>query len=344
MEKEKNIKVSIICTAYNHERYIGQALDGMLMQKTDFDYDIWINDDASTDNTAYIIKKYEEKFPDKIHAIYQPNNIYSQGISPANLLIEKAKGEYIALCEGDDFWTDCNKLQRQVEYMDKNKDCALCAHAGYYTYEDGVIKKNLFKISDIECDLPTEKILSDWIYPTASILYRQSMRKDLTIPFRGDSVSGDFCLSVYMALKGKIHYFPEPMCVYRQMSASSLSLSQSKDSNRAVKRFESMISLYERINEYSKYQFEDLIENLIKDFKFNMSVVIGDIKAVESSDIYKNSSIIKKIYLDIKTKHSFITKFNVKFYKCKESIEYPILKYKTSKMKIKNIVILPKID
>ena len=343
MEKEKNIKVSIICTAYNHERYIGQALDGMLMQKTDFDYDIWINDDASTDNTAYIIKKYEEKFPDKIHAIYQEKNIYSTGVNPSNILIEKANGEYIAFCEGDDFWTDINKLQKQVEYMDAHDECALCAHAGYYTYENGVIKKQIFKISDKECDISTEEVLSSWLYPTASIMYRQSMRTNLFIPFRGNSVSGDFCLSVYMALKGKIHYFPEPMCAYRQMSVSSLSLSQSKDSKGAIKRFQSMSELYERINTYSEYRYNILLMKLINEMRFNKAIVSGNMKDMKNNELYLKSNILKKCYLSLKTRFTFVIRMNVKIYNFKEKMEYPIAKLRTKKMNIANSKILTRV-
>ena len=98
------IGVSIICTAFNHEKYIRQCLDSFVMQKTDFVFEVLVNDDCSTDHTADIIREYEEKYPRLIHAVYQKKNLYSQHISIiGKVLLPCAKGKYIALCEGDDY-------------------------------------------------------------------------------------------------------------------------------------------------------------------------------------------------------------------------------------------------
>lgn len=124
-----DVKVSIICITYNHENYVRKALDGFLMQKTNFEYEILIHDDASTDSTARIIKEYEEKYPKIIKPIYQVENQYSKGAPIiAGFLLPKAKGEYVAFCEGDDFWTDENKLQEQVEFLDNHPEYSACVH------------------------------------------------------------------------------------------------------------------------------------------------------------------------------------------------------------------------
>src|SRR6056297_583375 len=102
--------VSISCITYNHEPYIEDALEGFLLQETDFPFEILIHDDASTDHTADIIREYESTFPTLIKPIYQSENQYSQGNRPGIINIKRAKGEYIALCEGDDYWTDPFKL------------------------------------------------------------------------------------------------------------------------------------------------------------------------------------------------------------------------------------------
>ena len=125
------IKVSINCITYNHQEYIEEAIQSFLMQKTDFKYEILIHDDASTDSTQDIIRKYQEMYPDIIKPYFQKENQLSKGVRRINYKFNhtKSKGKYIALCEGDDYWTDPYKLQKQVDFMEENQNCTLCAHA-----------------------------------------------------------------------------------------------------------------------------------------------------------------------------------------------------------------------
>ena len=127
---ENEIKVSIVCNAYNHGKYIKKALDGFLMQKTSFKYEVLIHDDASTDGTAGIIREYQQKYPDIIKPIFQKENQYSQKIRISyRYQFPRADGKYIAICEGDDFWTDENKLQKQFDIMEQHEEVDMCAHA-----------------------------------------------------------------------------------------------------------------------------------------------------------------------------------------------------------------------
>lgn len=128
MTKLKSPLVSISCITYNHASFIRQCLDGFLMQKCNFEYEIVIHDDASTDGTTEIIKEYEKKFPNIIKPIYQKENQYSKGFTAPNPMFNypRAKGKYIALCEGDDYWTDPLKLQKQVDFLEQNEDCSIC--------------------------------------------------------------------------------------------------------------------------------------------------------------------------------------------------------------------------
>ena len=117
------IKVSVICLAYNHEKYIRKCLDGFVMQKTNFKFEALVHDDASTDKTAEIIREYEEKYPDIIKPVYQTENQHSKKISIfTTFLAPNARGEYLAWCEGDDCWTDPGKLQKQVDFLDAHPD------------------------------------------------------------------------------------------------------------------------------------------------------------------------------------------------------------------------------
>lgn len=121
-------KVSIKCITFNHEPFIEKALKGFLSQVTDFPFEIIVHDDASTDNTAKIIKRYQEMYPRLIKAIYQKENQYSQGNKPGHMIAEMCQGKYVAMCEGDDYWTDPHKLQKQVGFLDANPDFVISCH------------------------------------------------------------------------------------------------------------------------------------------------------------------------------------------------------------------------
>ncbi|TDV63490.1 glycosyltransferase family A protein [Pseudomonas sp. LP_7_YM] len=120
--------VSIVCPAYNQEAYIAQTLEGFLMQQTTFAFEILVNDDASTDDTARIIADYVKRYPTLIRPFYQQTNQYSQGHPPVPRLFGKARGRYIAYCEADDYWTDPRKLQIQVEFLESHPDYVLTYH------------------------------------------------------------------------------------------------------------------------------------------------------------------------------------------------------------------------
>ena len=113
---------SICCTTYNHEKYINEAIDSFLMQETNFPFEIIIRDDCSTDKTAAIIKIYSEKYPNIIKPILETENQYSKGVRPMPVVFKKAAGKYLALCEGDDYWTDPEKLQKQVDFLENNPE------------------------------------------------------------------------------------------------------------------------------------------------------------------------------------------------------------------------------
>ena len=140
--RKDEIKVSIVCITYNQSGYIRDALDSFLSQKTTFEYEILVHDDASDDGTAEIIKEYEEKYPDKITAVLQKENQYSKGVKVATTyLYPIVKGKYVAFCEGDDYWVDDLKLQKQFDYMEKHNECSMCMHNGLNVSKD---RKTIF--------------------------------------------------------------------------------------------------------------------------------------------------------------------------------------------------------
>ena len=169
--------VSIVCTAYNHQAYIKNTLEGFLMQKTNFSFEIIVHDDASTDNTVSIIKEYEEKFPELFVNLYQTENQFSRKEVNiwTDITFPLARGKYIALCEGDDYWTDPLKLQKQIDFMEKNEDINLCFHRiNYVDANNHHLKfpQNSFEENNSQF-LTYENVLEYWGINTCSIVFRK---------------------------------------------------------------------------------------------------------------------------------------------------------------------------
>lgn len=214
---DKKPLVSVVSITYNHEPYIRDCLEGFLMQKTNFPVEIIIHDDASTDHTADIIREYYEKRPDLFHVILERENQYSQGKIIGISLYEQAQGKYFAVCEGDDYWTDPLKLQKQFDFMESHPDCSLCFHNAFRFYQD-TAKKVLFN-SDLENRYYSkEELASKWIIPTASLFLKAAITNDY-IRIRKDNegilVAGDIILYLSAAQKGDVYGMSDIMSVYR---------------------------------------------------------------------------------------------------------------------------------
>lgn len=208
--------VSICCITYNHVNYICDAIEGFLMQKTTFPFEILIHDDASTDGTADIILEYEKRYPDLIFPIYQKENQYSKGISiSATYQFPRARGKYIALCEGDDYWTDPLKLQKQVDFLEANPEYSMCFHNAIVLENNSDIRKvSLFNSYISDCDLLINDLIRKWVVPTASIVCRRDYLSNPEWMVR--IYSGDFSLLLNMFTKGRIRYIDMISSVYRK--------------------------------------------------------------------------------------------------------------------------------
>lgn len=184
-------KVSISCITYNHAPYIRQCLDGFLMQQCNFSFEVLIHDDASTDGTQDIIREYQEKYPDIIKPLLREENLYSKGERGFNARFNcsRAKGKYIAICEGDDYWTDPLKLQKQVDFLEQHKELSFCSHnINRIDGKGNVIKKGSEKTENIFYnDL---EVLHNY-FPPLSILFRNkplNYTSELLTAFNGDVV------------------------------------------------------------------------------------------------------------------------------------------------------------
>lgn len=202
--------VSIVCISYNHASFIREAIDGFLMQKTKFDFEILIHDDASTDNTASIVREYAAK-DKRIITILQTENQYSKGINPGvEYLYPIARGKYIAACEGDDYWTDSNKLQKQIDFLEANPEFSGSAHQSLVKTGDS---EKLFNTS-VKSDIVLADLLKGRIFHTASLVFRRDIITKHQIP--PSITSHDRALFFQLVAYGPIHYFDDVMCVYRK--------------------------------------------------------------------------------------------------------------------------------
>lgn len=211
--------VSILCAVYNHEPYLRQCLDGFVMQRAFYPIEVLIHDDASTDNSANIIREYEAKYPGLFKALYQTENKYSKGIDiDTGIQFVRAKGKYIALCEGDDYWTDPLKIQKQVDFLESHEDYVMCCTAFTQSFEDDSQAKITvsFDLDEITID---DFLKGQWI-GTLTAVFRKNAIDDYVVPFKGLPM-GDLPLWGHLLLKGRIKYLNDITANYRRHECSA---------------------------------------------------------------------------------------------------------------------------
>ena len=256
------MKLSVLLITYNHEKYIIQALESILTQKVNFDFEIIIGDDFSQDKTASIVHRFYSTYQKKIVPVLRKKN--SGMMNNFVDVLQKAKGKYIALCEGDDYWTDTLKLQKQVDFLEANEDFAISSHNVVVKNEEtgateewlGREHKDVYTVSDLlkygsggaTCSLIFKKDavgkIPDWFY---------------------ERYGGDWALQILCTKHGKMKYFTEPMGVYRRNEAgiSNLKTGSEKD----IIRFEDKLKLVKILDEEFSYKYsKELNYNLINYF------------------------------------------------------------------------------
>jgi glycosyltransferase involved in cell wall biosynthesis len=252
--------VSICCAAYNHEKYIRDALDGFLMQECDFEYEILIHDDASTDKTADIIREYEAKHPDKIFPIYQKENQYSQGNKYSDLNYERVRGKYVAICEGDDYWIDKDKLSKQIKLMEENPLYELSFHKAKEVNVQTKKEKVIGKYSEKNTLISIESMIlkSHGMIPTASLIMTKSVL-DNVLEFKSMRpylTVGDIYFHIFGALKSeKVLFINEVMSVYRYMTPLSWSLNHHKSLEVQTKHIIAMEKSFNELDEITKNKY-----------------------------------------------------------------------------------------
>ena len=286
VDNADNPLVSVRCITYNHEPYIAQALDGFLMQKTNFPFEVIVHDDASTDKTADVIREYEKKYPKIIKPIYQTENQYSKRDGSIGRVMNAAcKGKYIAICEGDDYWIDENKLQLQVEFLEKNPEYGMC-FSNSKIQRNGVIEK--FIEPNIQSNrevLPHEIILNGGMFvPTPSIVYLKSMLSEYPICCKQCWV-GDYPLQIYCALQRKVFCFNTAFVVYQKFSPGSWTLRMANQTYEQKRLgIISELKMLNGLNELSQYKYNQYF--LKRKFIFLGENVLKEIKLVVKGPWY----------------------------------------------------------
>ena len=237
--------------AYNHEKYVAQALDSVLMQKVDFDYQIVLGEDYSTDKTRLIIKEYAKKNPEKFKLILHDKNIGAA--ENQKMVLENCSGKYVAMLECDDYWRDPLKLQKQVDFLEINEDFSFCFHSVYKEI-NGLVNKDKVSVPKA-LPINSEFQITDLIkeggsfVPLCSIVYKNNFENKFPKWFY-DCAVGDLPLVLYLATIGKIGFLEDVMSVYRV--ASNIDSWTNKMKNWKRRRIH-YFNIKKMWNEYDKY-------------------------------------------------------------------------------------------
>lgn len=273
----QDIMVSVICTTYNHEKYIRKCLDGFIMQETDFPFEVIVHDDASTDNTASIVQEYVKLYPDIIKPIYQTENQYSKGKAVTrDIIFPKCRGKYIALCEGDDYWTDPHKLQKQVAALETHPDCFMCVCKAERISEDeseimGYCPSFPLDEGVIESERFLNIIIKEYEFQTSSYVFCTALYKkykEYTPDFVKTCPVGDVAYLLYFGYAGNVYYCNETMTSNRMGSIGSWTERIWDDDNKRKKHRLGMAETYRKFDNYSKGRFHDLCMQKIYSEKY----------------------------------------------------------------------------
>jgi len=257
--------VSVCCITYNQELYIEDALEGFLIQKTDFPFELIVHDDASTDKTVDIIREYAVAYPSIVKPILQSENQFSTNIHlPSKNTWTRAKGEYIALCEGDDYWLSDNKLQKQIDFIRENPECSMIfhraemkMHGGFTSFEKQSKSFGKTKVFD-KSFLFYEGGSSA---PTASLLFRKKSVE--VIPnFYEISPVGDMPLKLKCSLDGQIGYIDEVMCVRRIGTPGSWNVRTRLNKTNESNYLTGMLTMLEAFDEFSDRRWSSKIDRI----------------------------------------------------------------------------------
>lgn len=301
--KEKEILVSISCITYNHAPYIRQCLDGFLMQQTNFAFEVLIHDDCSTDGTTEIIKEYELKYPDIIKPIYEEKNQYQQGKPSGSAIwnFPRAKGKYIAMCEGDDYWIDPLKLQKQVDILESDSNCSLVVSDGEYLFEKEGIVKPINPLGHRDSGIiPIDELFEEvgGLIPTASMVFRSSF--SVMPEFFYKAPVGDKPIRMWLALNGTVFYMNEKTLVYRVGSVSSFGRMVATNHSYASSIYRKMVDYFISFNAYTENKYTEVINRMIEKEEYMYYQRVRDVNRLMKTNYFLQLPIKVRVLFRIK--------------------------------------------
>lgn len=251
--------VSIRCMVYNHGPYLRQCLDGFVKQQTSFRFEAIVHDDASTDDSASIIREYAEKYPEIIKPLYEEKNLYSVDKHELHRKMDEACiGKYVATCEGDDYWIDPLKLQKQVDFMESHPDCSMCITAYYNKYGEELVERRVYN-EDVEiCSMEDIIRQNGSFFSTASIVYRRECFTEYP-EWTKNAPVGDIPMLLVLAARGNVAYINEIMNVYRRNSTNSWSQRISKNVSYLVQHRVRLNKMWEDYDEWTSRKYHKYI-------------------------------------------------------------------------------------
>lgn len=259
------MKLSVLMITYNHEKFISQALDSILTQEVNFSYEIVIGEDCSTDGTRSIVIEYQKKYPDIIRLLLPEKNL-----GMINNLIETysaCQGQYIAILEGDDFWTSPNKLQKQVDFLDSHPECTISFHNVDVVYENLPEKDHLFHSQELKQIHDLEDIISCHFIPTCSTVFRNKLFADFPEWFHSMPM-GDWPLHILNAHHGDAYYIDKVMATYRVHEGGTWT------SKSRVNILNKTIAAAKIVDRFTNYKFTNIITRNIAEWHYEAANIL----------------------------------------------------------------------
>jgi len=254
-----DVKVTVLVMTYNHAGFIAQALDSTLAQRTAFEYEILISEDCSTDGTRETVIAYGRKHPGKIRLLLSEQNIHGNAVVSRG--INAARGEYIALLDGDDYWISPDKVQKQVDFLDAHPDCSICFHNARVIHEDGSKAPWNWNSEHQARFSSFEDIWMGNFITLCSTMFRRRALGELPRWYDGMALT-DWPLHVLNARSGRIGYIDEVMCVYRHHSGGAYS------SLTEWNKLERTLQFYLSMNSNLNYRCDRLIRTAMSRYFF----------------------------------------------------------------------------
>lgn len=295
--KKDNIDISIICLTYNQVDYVKRMLNGIMEQETQLIYEVIIHDDASVDGTQDYLCKMRDQYPDVIKLYIEDENKFSKEIDFfSEIIVNSARGKYIAICEGDDFWIDKSKLAMQYDALEIHPECDMCACRALMISSDGEKKLGEIRPATMDGVLPIENVIAGGgnYIASAGLFFRKNMFNKMMDFEKIRSL--DYSHQIKGALRGGIYYIDRPMVAYRRYSKGSVTENITNNSEKMIRQCEQEKAILRTLDIETNGKYHEVIMARLKDYEVNcFDQLINNRKKI-AEDIFCHNSF-KHIYI-----------------------------------------------